>query len=77
MFVNGARLDVPSGALVIDVVRKWDAAAAQELERGARSLTDSRGLPLDPQTPAIAGTIVRVIAARGADAEHDAEHDAE
>ena len=71
VFVNGARVEVAVGAPVIDAVRKWDAAMAQELERGGRALTDSRGLPLDPSSPTVAGTIVRVIAARegGADAE--------
>lgn len=71
MFVNGARCEIASGAPVMDAVRQWDAAAAAELERGLRALTDSRGLPLDPLTPAVAGAIVRVIAARSA--EPDAE----
>ena len=71
VFVNGTRVEVAVGATVLDAVRKWDAAAAQEFARGARALTDSRGLPLDPAATTAAGTIVRVIIARegAADAE--------
>ena len=67
MFVNGARLEIAAGSPVLEAVRKWDAAAAGEIERGGRALTDSRGLPLDPRTPAVAGTIIRVIGARDAE----------
>ena len=73
MFVNGARLEIAAGSPVLEAVRKWDAAAAGEIERGGRALTDSRGLPLDPAAPAFAGAIIRVIAARDADAAPDAE----
>ena len=38
----------------------------------ARHLTDSRGLPLDPGTQAVAGTIVRVLRARERDADDGA-----
>ena len=62
-------------------MRKWDAAAAQDLERGGCALTDSRGLPLDPHTVSVAGTIIRVIPMRAAESvaehEHEHEHDAE
>ena len=56
-----------------NAVCKWNPAAALELERGGRTLTDSRGLPLDPSTPAVAGIIVRVIVGRDrADGEEPA-----
>ena len=71
VFVNGARCEVEAGSAVLVAVRKWNAEAANELERGARTLTDSRGLPLDPGTIAVAGTIVRVVTAREARAESE------
>jgi hypothetical protein len=64
VYVNGARVEVPAGAPVLDAVRAWDADAAREVVSGARPLSDSRGLPLDPATPGAAGTIVRVGQAR-------------
>lgn len=71
VYVNGVRVEAPAAQSVLDAVRQWDAVAAQEVERGARHLTDSRGLPLDPATPAVAGTIVRVLRARERDAADD------
>jgi hypothetical protein len=67
VYVNGARLELPANAMVLDAVRLWDAGAARDVESGARALTDSRGLPLDPAAPAAAGTIVRVVSARDRD----------
>jgi len=69
VFVNGVRVEVPPGALVADALRAWDAEAAREVAAGARPLTDSRGLPLDPSAKLAAGSIVRVGLARGAAAE--------
>ncbi len=73
VYVNGGRVEVPDAAPVLDAVRSWDAEAARDVERGARALTDSRGLPLDPATLAVAGTIVRVVAARERDANDEEE----
>ena len=67
VFVNGELVDVPADSPVLDVVRQWNAEAARDIERGARALTDSRGLPLDPASIAAAGTIVRVLSAREGD----------
>lgn len=74
VYVNGARVEVAADAPVIEAVRAWDADAAREVASGARVLTDSRGLPLDPASPGVAGTIVRVLHARdrSADAETEA-----
>jgi len=69
VYVNGARVEAPAQHSVLDAVRAWDAGAARDVERGARRLTDSRGLPLDPAAPAVAGTIVRVLLARERDAD--------
>ena len=67
VFVNGARVESAEHAPVIEAVRQWDASAAREVESGARALTDSRGLPLDPAAVVVAGTIVRVVGARERD----------
>jgi hypothetical protein len=67
VYVNGARVETEAGAPVLDAVRAWDAGAARDVMSGARVLTDSRGLPLDPTAPAAAGTIVRVVGARDRD----------
>jgi hypothetical protein len=62
-FVNGVALDVPAGATALDAVRQWDAAAADAVARGAKIITDSRGLPTDTGLPIQAGAIFRVIPA--------------
>ena len=64
VFVNGTALDVPRGATTLDAIRQWDAAAADEVGRGASLVTDSRGLPAVPDAPIQAGAIFRVIPAR-------------
>jgi len=63
-YVNGHGVDVPSGASAIDAVRAWDSAAADEVIAGDRALTDSRGLPLEPSSPLVAGSIVRIVSGR-------------
>ena len=67
VFVNGARVESAERAPVIEAVRQWDASAARDVETGARALTDSRGLPMDPSAEVVAGTIVRVVGARERD----------
>jgi hypothetical protein len=68
VFGNGARVESAERAPVIEAVRQWDAEAAREVESGGRVLTDSRGLPMDPSSEVVAGTIVRVVGARERDA---------
>ncbi|HEX8942036.1 MAG TPA: hypothetical protein VF785_02795 [Gemmatimonadaceae bacterium] len=72
VFVNGSGVDVPAGSAALDAVQAWNAGAAGEVGAGARLITDSRGLPIDPATPMSAGSILRLIAKRGA-ATTDAE----
>ena len=64
VYVNGAGVDVPSGATALDAVRLWNSEAAGEVERGARALADSRGLPAPPDTPVHGGAIFRLVSAR-------------
>lgn len=64
VYVNGTGVDVPPGSTALDAVRRWNADAAAEVERGARALTDSRGLPAAPDTPVHGGAIFRLVSAR-------------
>ena len=66
VFVNGSGVEVPAGSVALDAVQTWNADAAGEVTAGTRLITDSRGLPIDAQTPMSAGSILRLIANRGA-----------
>jgi hypothetical protein len=71
VFVNSTLVRVSPDATLLDAVRAWSADAAREVEQGARLITDSRGLPIAPETRVHSGTIVRLIAARDRDAAAD------
>jgi hypothetical protein len=64
VYVNGRGVDVPAGATAIDAVRASDAATADQVVAGDRSLTDSRGLPLEPSAVLVAGSIMRIVSGR-------------
>jgi len=64
VYINGAGVDAPAGATALDAVRLWSADAAADVERGARALTDSRGLPAAPDTPVHGGAIFRLVSGR-------------
>jgi hypothetical protein len=64
VYVDGRGLDVPAGATALDAVRAVNPAAADQVAAGERAITDSRGLPLPPGTPAHGGAIYRVVAIR-------------
>lgn len=68
VFVDGAGLDVPRGATALDAVQARSAAAADAVRAGARVITDSRGLPVAPDLPVVAGAIFRLVAGRSRDA---------
>ncbi len=75
VFVNERGVSVPPGATALDAVRAFDALAgtahAPGVASGARVITDSRGLPVDPAGPAHGGAIYRVLPARRAPAPGD------
>ena len=73
VFVNSSGVDVPRGSSALDAVRAFDASAAQEVSAGARIITDSRGLPIEGNTPMSAGSILRLIPKRDRSAAADAE----
>lgn len=64
LFVNSLPFDLPTGASALDAVSAFDPSAADEVRSGRRTITDSRGLPLDPGTTMSAGSILRVVAVR-------------
>lgn len=64
VFVNANGVDIPAGGTALDAVRAWNAEAAQEVVGGKRLITDSRGLPIDGDSPMSAGSILRLIANR-------------
>jgi hypothetical protein len=61
VFVNGSGVDVPPGSTALDAVRRMDPTAADAVERGARVVTDSRGLPVSRDVVVQAGSIFRLI----------------
>jgi hypothetical protein len=61
VFVNAEAVDVARGATAIDCIGQWLADEASAVAAGERLITDSRGLPIDPATPAAAGSIYRTI----------------
>lgn len=67
VFVDGTGLDVPRGATALDAVQASGAVAADAVRAGTRVITDSRGLPVAPDAPVVAGAIFRLVAARARD----------
>jgi hypothetical protein len=67
VYVDGVAADVPPGCTALDAVRLLDAGRADEILRGARVITDSRGLPVASDTHVFAGAIFRVVMRRRRD----------
>lgn len=63
-FVNGEAVSVPSGATALDCVRQWRGDEAAGVTAGRRTITDSRGLPIAPESAAEAGAIYRTVRRR-------------
>ncbi len=72
VFVNERGVSVPRGSLAIDAVHAFDRDEADALRAGDRRLTDSRGLPVAPETPVHGGAIFRLVAVRASAPETDA-----
>ena len=64
VYVDAAGHTVPAGATALDAVRAHDPNVADAVTRGDRVITDSRGLPIAPDTPAYGGAIYRLASAR-------------
>jgi hypothetical protein len=74
VFVNAAKIELPSDSTALDAIRLWSESAAREVEDGSRVVLDDRGLPIDPGTTVHGGSIFRLVPARNAgDASDDTE----
>ncbi len=71
VFVNGKAFAASPGATVLDAVRLLDAAEADAVAAGTRAVTDSRGLPVAPETPVTGGAVLRIVSARALRANED------
>jgi adenosine deaminase len=65
VFINERVLAVTAGSSVRDAVALADPGLAHDLGGALVSLTDGRGLPLDPGAPVSAGSIIRAIRRAG------------
>lgn len=64
IYINANPIEVPASATALEAVETWDTAAADAIRSGERMITDSRGLPADPQSPVHNGAIFRIVRAR-------------
>jgi hypothetical protein len=59
-------VDVPAGATIEQALESFDPAEAALVRAGDKLVTDSRGLPADPQSIVFSGAIFRLVRARAA-----------
>jgi len=67
VYVDARPVDVAPSATVLDAVRVANADLAEAVRAGERSVTDSRGLPIEADAPLHGGAILRVVAGRQRD----------
>jgi hypothetical protein len=70
VYINAKALEVSSSATTLEAVEAWDAGEAAAIRNGERMITDSRGLPADPQSPVHNGAIFRIVRARQLDSDN-------
>ncbi|HET8771486.1 MAG TPA: hypothetical protein VFM71_10940 [Gemmatimonadaceae bacterium] len=63
-FVNGARVEVPSGTTVVDAVAVADAGAAAAVRAGTMSVVDSRGIAVAADHVVSGGYVMRLVPVR-------------
>ena len=61
VFVNAVPVDVDAASTALDCVRQWRPEEADAVIAGHRVITDSRGLPVDGEVTARAGSIYRTV----------------
>lgn len=64
VYVNERGVSVPHGSLALDAVHALFPELAESIAAGTMRLTDSRGLPIDADTPLVGGAIFRVVPVR-------------
>ncbi|HUQ18714.1 MAG TPA: hypothetical protein VM099_03795 [Gemmatimonadaceae bacterium] len=67
VYVDSSPVDVPHSAVAIDAVTIANPDLAQSIRSGQNRVTDSRGLPIDTDTPLHGGFIMRVVPVRKAE----------
>ena len=70
IYINANALEVPASATALEAVETWDTSVADAIRSGDRMITDSRGLPADPQSPVHNGAIFRIVRARQVDGDN-------
>jgi hypothetical protein len=70
VYINANALEVSSTATTLEAVEAWDPGEAAAIRNGERMITDSRGLPSDPQSPVHNGAIFRIVRARQIDSDN-------
>ena len=63
-FVNGVRVEVPSGAKVADAVAAADPSAAAAVRAGTMSVVDSRGIAVATDHVVSGGYVMRLVPVR-------------
>ena len=68
VFVNGKGLDAPKDGTALDAIAVHSAGDAEAVRAGTLIVTDSRGLPVEPETSLFNGALFRLIPNRARDA---------
>jgi hypothetical protein len=61
VFVNGSGYDAPAGGTALDAVALHRLDDAEAVRAGAMLVTDSRGLPIEADTPLFNGAVFRLV----------------
>ena len=64
VYVDSRAVDVERTATVIDAVAAADPTLADQVRRGTRTVTDSRGLPISAHDAVFGGAIIRTVPTR-------------
>lgn len=64
VYIDGVGLDAPSGKTVLEALATANPSEAEAVRLGERVITDSRGLPADPEMIIYNGAIFRTRRAR-------------
>jgi hypothetical protein len=71
IYINARAVEVPASLTALQAVESWDREQAAAVRSGERLITDSRGLPADPESPVHGGAIFRIVRKRGSTPDLD------
>lgn len=66
IYIDAKPVDAKPGSKLIDALAAASPSDAEQVRAGLRMLTDSRGLPAEPESEVFAGAIYRIVSARSA-----------